>query len=193
MDTERGVIMSEKRILILLAPGYEELEAVAVIDILRRAGLQVIAAGTVSGPVPSARDVMIVPDKTLDEVMDERFDLIVLPGGLDATESLANDARVIDLLKKQIGGGRFVGAICAAPTILDRHGLARDKIVTCHPVCRASIKEARLAEDQVVQDGLLITSQGPGTAIEFGLKLVDLLAGREKMQEVGHGLLAEVG
>ncbi|MBW1671422.1 MAG: DJ-1/PfpI family protein, partial [Deltaproteobacteria bacterium] len=85
--------MSKKRILVLLAPGFEELEAVAVIDILRRAGLEVVSAGTISGPIISARNVAILPDKLLDEVTEEVFDLIVLPGGLDGTENLAKDQR----------------------------------------------------------------------------------------------------
>ena len=184
--------MSQKRILVLLAPGFEELEAVAVIDILRRAGLEVISAGTISGPITSARNVAILPDKLLDEVTEDVFDLIVLPGGLDGTENLAKDQRVIKMLQKQLGSGRAIGAICAAPTILDRHGLAQGKTITCHPTCREAIQKARLSEDRVVLDGLLVTSQGPGTAIEFALNLVELLMGRDKMLDVNAGVLARI-
>ncbi len=184
--------MSQKSVLVIIAPGFEELEAVAVIDILRRAGLEVVSAGTVSGPIRSARNVVILPDKLLDEVAEEAFDLIVMPGGLDGTENLARDRRVVKMLQEQLASGRPVGAICAAPTVLDRHGLAPGKTITCHPTCRDAIQGARLSEDRVVRDGLLVTSQGPGTAIEFALKLVELLMGRDKMLEVNTGVLARI-
>jgi 4-methyl-5(b-hydroxyethyl)-thiazole monophosphate biosynthesis len=184
--------MSKKRILVLLAPGFEELEAVAVIDILRRAGLDVVSAGTISGPIISARNVAILPDKLLDEVTEEAFDLIVLPGGLDGTENLAKDQRVIKMLQKQLGSGRAIGAICAAPTVLDRYDLAQGKTITCHPTCRDAIQKARFSEDRVVRDGLLVTSQGPGTAIEFALNLVELLMGKDKMLDVNIGVLARI-
>nr|HDN00823.1 DJ-1/PfpI family protein [Deltaproteobacteria bacterium] len=184
--------MSKKRILVLLAPGFEELEAIAVIDILRRAGLEVISAGTIPGPITSARNVSVLPDKFFDEVKEEDFDFIVLPGGLEGTENLAEDRRVIKMLKNQLVSGRGVGAICAAPTILDRHDLARGKTITCHPTCRAAIQKARFSEDRVVRDGHLVTSQGPGTAVEFALKLVEVLIGRDKMLDVNSGLLARI-
>ena len=180
--------MSQKRILVLLAPGFEELEAVAVIDILRRAGLEVVSAGTVLGPISSARNVLILPDKLLDEVTEEAFDLIVLPGGLDGTENLAKDQRVVKMLQKQLGSGRAVGAICAAPTVLDRYGLAQGKTITC----RDAIQKAKLSEDRVVRDGLIVTSQGPGTAIEFALNLVELLMGKDRMLDVNAGVLARI-
>ncbi len=181
-----------KKALIVLAPGYEELEAVAVVDILRRAGVEIRIASLEPGPVPSARDVKIVPDVTLDEVLDADFDLIVLPGGIDSTETLASDGRVISMLKRQLEDQRLVGAICAAPTVLDRHGLSRGKVIACHPVCRDAVKQSTLSQDRVVQDGLIITSQGPGTALEFALRLVERLEGRSRMEEVNMGVLARL-
>ena len=182
----------EKKAVIILAPGYEELEAVAVIDMLRRAGITIKIAGVDEGPVPSARDVKIIPDCTIDEIKDETFDLIVLPGGIDSTERLAKDERVLGMLKKQLDDKRLVGAICAAPTVLDRHGLSKDKTITCHPICQEAVKNSRLSQDRVVSDGLIITSQGPGTAIEFALRLVETLVGTEKMHEVNKGVLAKL-
>ncbi len=184
--------MSSKKVLLILAPGYEELEAVAVIDILRRANIEVIVAGTVKGPVPSARDVKIVPDRELDEVLSEDFDLIVLPGGIDGTENLAKDPRVVDLLTRQLKAQRAVGAICAAPTVLDRHGLVSGKAITCHPVAHQAIKQANLTDARVVQDGMVITGQAAGTAVEFALKLVEFLAGKDVMIEVNKGVLAKI-
>ncbi len=181
-----------KKAAIILAPGYEELEAVAVVDILRRAGIDIKIVGLDRKPVPSARDVKIVPDAVLDEIKDEQFDLIILPGGLDSTEILAKDDRVVGMLKRQLDQGRMVGAICAAPTVLDRHGLSQGKHITCHPVCQKAVKYSTLSNDRVVADGLLITSQAPGTALEFALKLVESLEGKEKMDEVNRGVLARL-
>lgn len=181
-----------KKTLLILAPGYEELEAIAVVDMIRRAGLEVVIAGTVPGPVPSARDVKIVPDVELNQVSGEIFDLIVLPGGIDGTENLAKDPGVVQMLQTQLEQGRNIGAICAAPAILDRLGFATGKTITCHPVCQDALKNSNLSQDRVVTDGLLITSQGPGTALEFGLKLVELLAGRESMLDVNKGVMARL-
>ncbi len=184
--------MSQKRVLLLLAPGYEELEAIAVIDILMRGGIEVVVAGLSDGPVPSARSVKIVPDTTLDEVAGEKFDLIVLPGGIDGTENLANDPRVVEMLKSQLEEGRLIGAICAAPTVLERHGLAKGARITCHPVARAAIKEADLQEGAVVEDGLVITGRAAGSAVKFAFKLLERLAGKEKVEEVNKGVLADL-
>jgi len=181
-----------KRTLLLLAPGYEELEAVAVIDMLRRAGVEVVIAGTVPGPVPSDRNVKIVPDAELDQVAGQSFDLIVLPGGIPGTENLAKDPGVISLLREQLEAGRYIGAICAAPAILDRLGISAGKTITCHPACQASVKNSPVSQDRVVQDGQFITSQCAGTALEFGLKLVEFLLGRDKMEEVNKGVRAVI-
>ncbi len=184
--------MSKKKVLLILAPGYEELEAVTVVDILRRAGIDVIIAGLEQGPVPSARDVKIVPDALLDDIVEESFDLIVLPGGIDSTQRLAKDKKVEKLLKKQLEQGKGIGAICAAPTVLDKSGLASGKKLTCHPICQKDITQASLSNDKVVQDGAIITSQAPGTAMEFAFKLVEFLEGPEKVAEVNKGVLAKI-
>ncbi len=181
-----------KKAIVLLAPGYEELEAIAVVDMLRRAGIETLIAGTVAGPVPSDRNVKIVPDVELDQVLDDEFDLIVLPGGIPGTENLAKDSRVIKMLKDQLESGRYIGAICAAPAILDRLGISSGKTITCHPACQASVKNSTLSQDRVVQDGQFITSQCAGTALEFGLRLVEFLAGTEKMHEVNQGVRARI-
>ncbi len=181
-----------KKAIIILAPGYEELEAVAVVDILRRAGTNILIAALEPGPVPSARDVKIEPDVLLDDVKGQDFDLIVLPGGIDSTETLASNQTVVSMLKRQLQSQGLVGAICAAPTVLDRHGLSKGKVIACHPVCQSAVKQSRLSGDRVVQDGQIITSQGPGTALEFALRLVERLHGTEKMEEVNQGVLARI-
>ncbi|OCC15281.1 Type 1 glutamine amidotransferase [Dissulfuribacter thermophilus] len=181
--------MTSKRVAVLLAPGYEELEAVTVVDIFRRAGIECDIVGLEKGPIPSARDVKIIPDVYIDEALDQAYDLIVLPGGIDGTENLAKDDRVVALLTRQLEMGKKVGAICAAPTVLERHNLVTGKTITCHPITRDAIKKANISDDRVVVDGLVITSQGPGTAMDFALKLVEDLVGPQKVEELKKGLL----
>ena len=181
-----------KKALIILAPGYEELEAVAVVDILRRAGIDVTIAAVEPGPVSSARNVRIVPDVLLEDTAGRDFDLVVLPGGLESTETLAANQQVISMLKRQLANQGLIGAICAAPTILDRHGLSTGRTITCHPVCRDAVRHADISEERVVEDGLVVTSQGPGTAVEFALRLVERLEGPGKMKEVNKGVLARL-
>ena len=183
--------MTRRRVALLLAPGYEELEAVTVVDILRRANIQCDIVGTREGVIPSARNVKILPDKSVDDIMEDTYDLIVLPGGIDGTENLARDQRVVALLTRHLKLGKRLGAICAAPTVLERHDLVTGKTITCHPVSRDAIKKARISDDRVVKDGLVITSQGPGTAMDFALSLVEILAGKEKVKELKKGLLVE--
>ena len=181
--------MTRRRVALLLAPGYEELEAVTVVDILRRADIQCDIVGTREGAIPSARNVKILPDKSVDDIMEDTYDLIVLPGGIDGTENLARDQRVVALLTRHLEQGKRLGAICAAPTVLERHDLVTGKTITCHPESRDAIKKARISDDRVVKDGLVITSQGPGTAMEFALSLVETLAGKDKVEELKKGLL----
>ncbi len=185
--------MSEKKVLVLLAPGYEEMEAVAVIDILRRAGITVVVAGTTEGAVPSARGIKIVPDTYIDDIMDHKFDLIYLPGGIDGAENLSRDERVVKMLKDQHLDNRAIGAICAAPAIvLDRNGLVSGKNITCHPVCHKDVKQARLSGERVKQDGVVITGQAAGAAVELAFRLVEFLVGRDRMLEVNKGVLARL-
>ncbi len=179
------------RVALLLATGYEELEAVTVVDIMRRSQIVCdIVAVSHDLIVPSARDVKIVADIMIDDAVSNQYDMIVLPGGIDGTENLANDKRVVELLKRQLKRGAKIGAICAAPTVLERHGMADGKSITCHPVAREAIKNAHLKDEPVVKDGLLITSQGPGTALKFALDIVEELLGKEKKEELKKALLA---
>ena len=181
-----------KEVLVPLAPGFEELEALAVVDILRRAGAKVMVAGTVGGVITGRNGIKVEPDATLDEAMDRDFAMIVLPGGAAGTENLAGDGRIARLVKDHDARGRFVAAICAAPTVLSAAGLTAGRTVTSHPTVRGVLTEARVSDERVVVDGNLVTSQGPGTAVEFAFKLVELLFGPEKVAEVNSGVLARI-
>ena len=173
------------KVLVPLAPGCEELEAVTVVDILRRAGIEVITAGLVPGPVRASRGVVLVPDALLEEVLHDEFDMIVLPGGMPGSEHLKNDARIIALLSRMAAVGHFTTAICAAPMALHAAGLLEGKRVTSFPGVLDELPGShRYLNDAVVVDGKIVTSRGPGTAMDFALTLVELLVGKVKRDRV---------
>jgi len=181
-----------KRILIPLAPGFEEIEALAVVDILRRAGAEVLLAGTVDGPIQGRNKIKILADTSLDSVKEQDFDMIVLPGGAVGTENLKKDPRIKDIVERLYKKGRLITAICAAPTVLSAIGITAGKTVTSHPTVRTKLQREKLSEERVVVDDNIITSQGPGTAIEFAFKLVEILLGKDKVAEVNKGVLARL-
>jgi len=173
------------KVLIPLAPGCEELEAVTVIDILRRAGIEVITAGLAAGPVRASRGTVLLPDTTLDEALHHDYDMIVLPGGMPGSEHLKNDVRVIALLKKMAAAGKYVAAICAAPMALHAAGLLQGKRATSFPGVLDELPGSHTyLSNAVVVDGNIVTSRGPGTAMDFALTLVELLAGRARRDQV---------
>lgn len=177
------------KVLVPLAQGCEEMEAVTIIDILRRAGIEVVSAGLVPGPVRASRGTVLLPDATLDEVQQQAFDLVVLPGGMPGSEHLKNDARVIALLQKTAAAGKHVAAICAAPMALHAAGLLEGRRATSYPGVLDQLPGThRYSQDAVVTDGPVITSRGPGTAMDFALVLVEQLAGRARRDQVEAGL-----
>ena len=171
-------------VLIPLAHGCEEMEAVTLIDLLRRAGVTVTVAGLETGPVTASRGVVLLPDTTLDAVLDQDFDMVVLPGGLGGAQRLEADQRIAALLRKMTEQGRFVAAICAAPRVLAKAGLLQDREVTAYPGILNGQPEIRLSSAAVVRDGTFITSRGPGTAMDFALSLIEILCGREQRDTV---------
>ncbi|MEK6684419.1 MAG: DJ-1 family glyoxalase III [Nitrospirota bacterium] len=181
-----------KKVLVPLAPGFEEIEAVTVIDILRRAGVEVTVAGTVPGEIEGRNEIKVTPDALLDDVATRRFDMIVLPGGSAGTEQLKKDPRVKQILLELAAQGGYITAICAAPTVLSAVGLLQGKKVTSHPSVQGDLSETNYSEDRVVVDGRIVTSRSPGTALEFAMKLVEILEGRSKMEEVNRGVLARL-
>ena len=178
-------------VLVPLAQGCEEIEAVTVIDILRRAGIEVISAGLDAAPVRASRGVVLVPDVTLDVALLQEFDMIVLPGGQPGTNNLKADSRIINLLKQMSKQDKYVTAICAAPYVLAVAGLLDGKQATGFPGTLDSFPAVRLQQTAVVTDGKIVTSRGPGTALDFALTLVELLLGKAKRGEVEAGLVRE--
>jgi 4-methyl-5(b-hydroxyethyl)-thiazole monophosphate biosynthesis len=182
-----------KRVLVPIADGTEELEAVAIIDTLRRAGADVTVASVGKPQITASRSVKIVADVTISECVDKTYDLIVLPGGARGAELLRDNTSLTAMLQKQKQSARLYAAICAAPAVvLQHHGLLKNVRATCYPSLQDRLDKKYLSNDRVVVDGNCITGQGPGVAVEFALKLVELLFGIEKKKEVAVGMLVKV-
>jgi 4-methyl-5(b-hydroxyethyl)-thiazole monophosphate biosynthesis len=173
-------------VLIPLAQGCEELEAVTIIDLMRRANIEVVTAGLDDQPVKGARSTVLVPDTQISEVTDRKFDMIVLPGGLAGAENLDSDPRIHELLKLMSKEGKYVAAICAAPKVLATAGLLEHKKATSFPgvLEKLALPFTELTTRAVQIDGTLITSRGPGTAMDFALKLIEVLLGQKARDEV---------
>ncbi|NNM79936.1 MAG: DJ-1/PfpI family protein [Gallionella sp.] len=178
-----------KSALVLFAEGSEELEAVTIVNILRRGGVAVSLAGLTAGLLRGSRGVMLQPDTTLEAALDREFDMIVLPGGQPGTNHLKSDQRVSQLLQKMNAQDKYVTAICAAPSVLAEAGLLEGKRATSFPTCLDDYPNVMRHMTAVVEDGKLITSRGPGTAMDFALILLERLAGAAKRQEVEAGLV----
>ena len=174
------------RVLIPLANGCEELEAVTVIDLLRRAGIEVVTAGLTDGPVTASRGVVLIPDRSLDQVLDDDFDMIVLPGGLPGADHLDADPRIHALLQRMAEQERYTAAICAAPKVLLNAGLLDGRKATAYPgvIDGLMTENSQLLAEAVVTDGKVVTSRGPGTAMDFALTLIERLLGAAKREEV---------
>ncbi len=173
-------------VLIPLAQGCEELEAVTVIDLMRRANIEVVTAGLDDQPVKGARSTVLIPDTQIGKVADRKFDMIVLPGGLAGAENLDSDPRIHELLKRMSKEGKYVAAICAAPKVLATAGLLEHKKATSFPgvLEKLALPLTELTTRAVQIDGTLITSRGPGTAMDFALKLIEVLLGQKARDEV---------
>jgi len=171
-------------ILVPLAQGCEELEAVTIIDLLRRAGLTVVVAGLEAGTVTASRGVMLLPETTLAEVLDQDFDMVVLPGGLGGAQRLEADRRIAALLRRMAEQGRYVAAICAAPRVLAGAGLLDNREATAYPGILDDQEGIKTSSAAVVRDGTFITSRGPGTAMDFALTLIEILCGHGQRDTV---------
>ena len=182
--------MDDKKVLVFLVNGFEEIEAMAPIDLLRRAG---IIVDTVSinedNQVTSSRKIRVLTDKTIDEINFENYEMIVLPGG-PGTENYMKSEKLLEKLK-EFSINRKLGAICAAPTILSALGILNGKQAICFPACEPDlIKDGAIIVNQdVVKDNNIITSRGAGTAIDFSFALIEELLGKNKSHEIRKEIL----
>ncbi len=182
-------------VLLPLAKGFEELEAVALIDVMRRGGIVVRVAyiddtlghGKI---VMGANGIGVKAEISIRNVISDAFDMMVLPGGWDGTYALAEDERVIELVQ-EFKAEKIIGAMCAAPFVLKKAGVLGSDY-TCYPGAKDEIDHPGYREDvKVVTDGNVMTSRGPGTAVCFGLAIVERLVGKESMQAVKDGMLLD--
>jgi 4-methyl-5(b-hydroxyethyl)-thiazole monophosphate biosynthesis len=183
-----------KQALVPIADGSEEIEAVTIIDVLRRAGVEVTVASVGVGKtkqITAARGTNIVADSFIADCADKAWDLIAIPGGTEGADHLAASEILDQLLRSQAQQGKFYAAICAAPAVvLGSKGLLADKTATSHPRFYQSLIAKEVdTESRVVVDGNCITSQGPGTAIDFALELVEQICGIVKREEVASPLV----
>lgn len=177
------------RALLIFAEGSEELEAVTLINILRRGGVEVTLAGLQAGPLRGSRGTQLLPDVPLDEALAHSYDMVILPGGMPGTTHLRNDARVIKLVQEMANSGKWVTAICAAPSVLAAAGLLDGKRATSFPGGLREFPQVAVQQSAIEQDGNLLTSRGPGTAMDFALYLLELLADKITRQQVESGLV----
>lgn len=180
-----------KRALIAVADGSEDLECVTLIDVLRRAEIEVVLASVEDRRmITCARGTRLTADAMLLDVLAQDFDLIVLPGGMPGAQSLADFEPLAERVRKQAKAGELLAAICAAPAVaLQHYGVLRQRRMTCYPSFSDRLSGCSFVDEPVVVDGNCITSQGPGTALAFALTLVEQLVGRSTRNEVAKAML----
>ncbi|UCD49410.1 MAG: DJ-1/PfpI family protein [Phycisphaerales bacterium] len=179
-----------KKVLVPIADGIEEIEAVCIVDTLRRAGAEVTVASVGPLQVTASRGVKLLADANIAYCGDETYDAIVLPGGMPGAEHLRDSANLIAMLKEQKAANRLYAAICAAPAVvLQHHDLLKNVQATCYPAVQSQLDPNHVSNERVVVHGQCVTGQGPAVAIEFALKLVEILFGQAKAKEVGEAML----
>ncbi|MCI6061675.1 MAG: DJ-1/PfpI family protein [Dorea sp.] len=179
-----------KKVSVMLADGFEEVEALTAVDLLRRAKIYVDTVSiTDDFTVHGAHGINVQTEDLFDEVDFSETDMIVLPGGMPGTTNLKEHEGLKKVLLRFAEEEKYIGAICAAPTVLDEIGILQGKRATCYPGVESQIKDAILTRTPVMRDGNIITGQGVGTAIDFALKLVEVLAGEEKAKEIAEAIV----
>ncbi|GAV19476.1 4-methyl-5(b-hydroxyethyl)-thiazole monophosphate biosynthesis [Mariprofundus micogutta] len=182
------------RVLVPFTTGVEEIEFVAVVDLLRRADIEVTTASLDGSTVTGRSNIVIAADAILADVMHQEWDMVVLPGGLPNAHLLRDDANVQAVVERLRAESRSIAAICAAPTALAAYGITEGKRVTSYPACRGEMEQLQpssvYVDDAVVEDDFLITSRGAGTAVEFGLRLIARLCGEGKTFEIRDSIVA---
>lgn len=172
-----------KKAVLILAPGFEEVEAITVIDLLRRAEIELTTASIADKIVTGSHNIKIYADVLLSDLREPDYDILILPGG-PGTKHLRDSEAVLDLVKKQNAQQKWVAAICAAPTVLEKAGILHGKSVTSFPAEKGVFNNSIYKNDPVVKDGNIITSRGAGTAVDFSLALIAVLKGRDVASEI---------
>ena len=181
-----------KRVSVFLADGFEEVEALTVVDLLRRAKVYVDTVSVMDDyTVQGSHGINVQTEDLFDEVNFAEADMVVLPGGMPGTTNLKAHSGVRRVVKEFAEEGKYVAAICAAPTVLADLGLLKGKRITCYPAMEKEIQGAVITRAPVTVDGNIITSRGMGTAIDFALELIQILEGRKKAEEIAESIVYE--
>lgn len=184
--------MSSKRVGMMVANGYEEVEMLTVVDLLRRAGMTCdIISVTGKKELTSSHKVTVIADLLFEDADFDSYDALVIPGGMPGTTNLGAHAGVCEQLKKAYADGKLIAAICAAPTVFGKLGLLEDKKAICYPGMEDQLTGARVTYEPAVRDGNIITSRGMGTAIDFGLEILAYYEGREAAAELAEKVVYE--
>ena len=174
--------------LILLADGFEETEAIATADILRRAGVQTTISGISGSMVTGRSKIRLYSDIHLMDADPTKYDCLIIPGGDASVEAMIRDSKLLELIRNFYSSGKVVAAICAGPLVLVKAGVLKDKKATIFPGMERNLDRPRA--EKVVVDENIITSQGPGTAVEFGLKIVEVLLGKPTSAKIRQEIVA---
>ena len=178
-----------KKVAVIFADGFEEIEGVSIVDVLRRGGVGVDIVGLDKLPIAGAHGVKFVCDMTLYDLEEEDYDMLVLPGGQPGVSNIEGNLKMREIIKRFDKKGKFIAAICAAPIALDAAEIVRGEF-TCYPGCEKAVRGGSYVSDKnVVINGHIITSRGPATAMEFALELLKILGGEQIYAEVKEGLL----
>lgn len=175
-------------VVVFLANGFEEIEALATVDVLRRGGLSVLTVGVGGETVVGSHGITVKADRADTDLPNERFEAVVLPGGLPGTTNLEASATVQCCLDKAAKDGAWLCAICAAPSVLGHKGLLRGKRATCYPGYEPELEGAFIADESVAVDDHVITARGAGVSVEFGLAIVAALVSPEKAKQLGDAM-----
>lgn len=179
-------------IYVFLAQGFEEVEALAPIDLLRRCGKEVITVGVNDNIIVGSHNIPIVTDTITQEIkLDDTLEMIILPGGMPGTINLENNPAVQEAIDFCVKNDKFIGAICAAPSILGHKGILKNKKAVCFEGFENQLEGADVSKDSVMADGNIITARGAGVAIQFGLKLVEVLISKERSNTLKAAILCE--
>ena len=177
-------------VYMLLATGFEETEAIAPLDLLRRAGIQALTVGVNGKTVYGGHGIGIEADIELDQIDLTNMDMMILPGGLGGVNSVRASQAALDALAFAWNNNKYVAAICAGPTVLADLGITAGKNATCYPGCESGMGSANIVpQAAAVQDGKLITGTSAGCAVAFGLKLIEALAGADKAKEIANAIV----
>lgn len=176
-------------VYILLGTGFEEIEALAPCDLLRRAGLQVALVGINGEIVRSSRNIGVAADCSLQDVEFDSMEMIVLPGGLGGVRSILACEPALELVRRAYDAGKYVAAICAAPTILAGLGITDGHEATCYPGMEGQMGKAKMVSAGTVSSGKVLTGRAAGSSLDFGLMLIEALKGREAADKVAAGVV----